>query len=398
MTTNQKLIQRIGIVHPWGNFDSIPSLINTAILLSRHGYKVDVFTLSDDLHVPPSFPDEKGIEIVPLYAHRSLNSRKKNRWLPSSVDWRQDLLRRHMQLAYRCLIGVDPAGLKTAESMADFIRVPFVYYSLELLLSYELDDDQGRAVKANEVRASRRAAFTIIQDDERAGLLIKDNGLDPERVVCVPNAPLGTAEIRRSDFLRRQFSIPEYKKIMLHTGNLGTHMCSHQLVHSTWEWPEDWVLVYHTRLRYEQNERNYLAALRYLAEGGRVIFSTEPLPRDTYEDLVCSADIGVAYYCPTPGLNLWQDNIRYIGLSSGKFAYYLQKGIPVLVNSGSTLKQVVEENQCGVCTEDPAKTKNGISKILDNYDEYQKRALACFDNLLDVEKGFLNVIRYIERI
>jgi glycosyltransferase involved in cell wall biosynthesis len=390
--------RHVGIVHPWANFDSIPSLYNAALLLARHGYHVDAFTLSDRLHLPPSFPPDSGVQVVPLWAHQPNAIAGLARLVPVKLLWRLDLLARHARAPYRCLIGVDPKGLVIARDMAALIGAPVAYYSLELLLSYELDKDEDRALKAQERAASQKAAFAIIQDEERARLLIRDNQLDPDKVVAVPNAPLGPARRRRSDYLRRRLDIPPHVKIVLHAGNLGAPMGSHQLVHSTREWPDDWVLVCHTRLRYAENERHYLAALRYLAHPDRVIFSTEPVPQSEYLDLVCSADVGVAFYCPTPGLSLWQDNICYIGHSSGKFASYLSAGIPVLVNDGSTLRQLVETYRCGTWTPDPATTRSAIERILADYDAYCENAVKCFNQILDYESAFQAVLARLEAL
>jgi len=158
------------------------------------------------------------------------------------------------------------------------------------------------------------------------------------------------------------------------------------------------VLVCHTRLRYAENERNYLAALRYLAHPERVIFSTEPVPQSEYLELVCSADVGVAFYCPIPGLSLWQDNIRYIGLSSGKFAYHLSVGTPVLVNDANSLRQLVETYRCGAWTSDPAVTRPGIERILADYDTYCDNALTCFNQILDYESAFQAILARLEAL
>jgi glycosyltransferase involved in cell wall biosynthesis len=389
---------RIGIIHPWANFDSIPSLVNAALLLAGAGYHVDVFTLSDRLYVPPTFPPDCGVQVIPLWAHQPEAITGAGRLLPAPIYWRLDLLARHARFPYRCLIGVDPQGLVTAQYMAAVIRVPVVYYSLELLLSYEVASPEDRNLKARELTASRTAAFSIIQDDERAALLIRDNGLDPAKVLNVPNAPLGPARRRRSNYLRDKLGIPADRKIILHTGNLGAHMGSHQLVHSTHDWPEDWMLVCHTRLRFAEVEQNYMAVLKYLAARGRVIFSTEPVSAAEYAELVCSADVGVAFYCPQPGLPIWGDNIRYIGLSSGKFAACLAAGIPVLVNDVSSLRRMTESYGCGAWTADPAVTRPGIERILANYEACCEGAVTCFNQELDVEFPFQKVLARLEAL
>src|SRR5581483_11920877 len=93
-----------------------------------------------------------------------------------------------------CMIGVDPDGLELAHSLAR--GAPLGYYSLELLLSYELTTPADRQLKARERELSHQAAFVVVQDEERGRLLAEDNALAWERLVLVPNAPAGPA--RRS--------------------------------------------------------------------------------------------------------------------------------------------------------------------------------------------------------
>lgn len=214
----------------------------------------------------------------------------------------------------------------------------------------------------------------------------------------MPNAPLGPAQRQRTDYLRRTLGIPTGKTIVLHTGNLGAHMGSHQLVLSARDWPDDWVLVCHTRLRYTEVEHNYMAALRYLAPPGRVLFSTEPVPQADYAGLVASADIGVAFYCPLPGSTLWGDNVRYTGLSSGKFAACLAAGMPVLVNDEAILQRMVEGYHCGASTADPAVTRPAIARILADYDACCDNAVACFNREMDVQAAFKGVLERIEAL
>jgi glycosyltransferase involved in cell wall biosynthesis len=240
--------------------------------------------------------------------------------------------------------------------------------------------------------------LSIIQDDERAALLIRDNGLDPAKVLNVPNAPLGPARRRRSDYLRRKLGIPADHRIILHAGNLGANMGSHQLVDSTRDWPENWVLVCHTWLRFAEVERNYLAALRYLAAPDRVIFSTEPVPASEYAELVSSADVGVTFYCPQPGVPMWGDNLRYIGLSSGKFAACAEAGVPILVNDVASLRRLVETYGCGAWTADPAVTRPGIERILADYDACCEGAVTCFNRELGVEAAFRKVLAHLDAL
>jgi hypothetical protein len=146
---------------------------------------------------------------------------------------------------YGCVIGVDPDGLRLAHGLAR--GAPLGYYSLELLLSYELNTLSERQLKAHERALSQQAAFVIVQDEERGRLLAEDNALDWSRVVLVPNAPAGRARRRAERYWHARFDLPESARVVIHSGSLGDWTGIEAIVDSVAGWPADWVLVIHTR-------------------------------------------------------------------------------------------------------------------------------------------------------
>src|SRR5205814_4069519 len=102
------------------------------------------------------------------------------------------------------------------------------------------------------------------------------------------------------------------------------------IIDSAGGWPEPWVLVIHTR--YAAESSAYVDNLRSRANLRRVLFSLKPVPRQEYDPLIDGADVGLAFYVPTSGSSFTQSNVQTIGLSSGKLAYYLRAGLPVIVN------------------------------------------------------------------
>jgi glycosyltransferase involved in cell wall biosynthesis len=167
---------------------------------------------------------------------------------------------------------------------------------------------------------------------------------------------------------------------------------------STQDWPDSWVLVCHTRYRTTYLNRDYITALQYLAKPGRVIFSTDPVPQHKYPALVQSADVGVAFYCPQPGSTDTQDNIRHVGLSSGKLAYCLWAGLPVVVNDIPSLRRLVTTYRCGEVIDDPSLTAHAIERILSDYETYSRNAITCFNQELDLASKFDKVLDALERL
>jgi glycosyltransferase involved in cell wall biosynthesis len=295
---------------------------------------------------------------------------------------------------YACVIGVDPDGLELAHDLAR--GAPLSYYSLELLLSYELSTPAERQLKARERALSQQAAFVIVQDAERGRLLAEDNALDWSRVVLVPNAPTGPARRNPERYWHTRFELPETARVVVHSGSLGDWTGIDAVVDSVTDWPADWVLVIHTRFDGETSA--YVEALRARADSRRVYFSLKPVPRQEYDPLIDGADVGLAFYVPRAGSAFTQRNVQTIGLSSGKLAYYLRAGLPVIVNRASSIAEVVDRERLGVAVDAAAGIGAALDQVGTAYDEYSAGALRFFDRYLDFNRAFGEVVRRVDAL
>ncbi|MGB8707606.1 MAG: hypothetical protein WCD72_06650 [Dehalococcoidia bacterium] len=402
---------RVGIFCPWYFLDTIPSLCAVIEFLAQYGYQVEVFVPVSPLFELPTF-DKEHIRVHSFgqgnihrlisssYLHRAMVLLQPlNRFftkLPFQVlEPHSTVVRQHhREIAYRCVIGVDPAGLEIAGRFSEMLGVPLLYWSLELLLSSELTNYYQRRVKKKEIALSHSASAIVIQDEERAKLLAKDNNLPMSKFVFVPNAPLGPAGRYPSRYWHQQFGLGEDRRIVLHSGSLGDWTGIADIVSSVKEWPEDrWVLVAHTRFYSAQD--SYLRKLRSTADSQRVFFSTQPVTRTKYPELVAGADVGVALYFPFPGSLYTQENIHTIGLSSGKIAHYLRAGLPIIVNKWPSISQLVKREGCGIVVDKLDEVGDALIEIERHYKEYSNNACRIFEKYFDPSMGFQHLIRYI---
>lgn len=426
--------QRVAIVYPFPYLDSIPSLCNAARLLSQHGFGVDIFTRTSPHLEKPSF-EERRIQVfshqdkerlaqslVQSLTKEGPNSHKTTRrlirrlvetikrFIPAAclrfllspmivVDSVRDsviIWRRHRQCPYRCFIGIDAHGLVHARQLLMFIKVPLAYWSLELLLSHELQSHTELALKHKEIALSKKAPFIVIQDKGRARLLAGNNGVPFQKFVLVPNAPLGPVHHQRLDYWHRRFGLPRHKKVVIHAGNIDAWTGIADIVASVTSWPEDWVLVVHTRSDAKQSRE--IEELRHRADSERIFFSVHPVPRAEYDDLIDSADIGIAFYVLMPGSASTQENIRSIGLSSGKVAYYLRSGLPIIINHTTSLRDLIKDGGCGVIVTGGQGIGQALEEIAHHYEEYRANAYRCFEAKMDFTASFEQVIESIERL
>lgn len=412
---------KLAVIYPHPNLDTIPSLVAVIEMLARAGHDVDVYTAVGADHPTPSFSAADRVRLRPIGRDTSAdldrataNVRalvKRRGWLPGAV--RGPLGRGYRALgqglqhgsrlatrargalrapgaatAYDYVIGVDPDGLELAAGLA--AGAPLVYYSLELLLSDEISSPAEAAIKARERQLSERAALVIVQDADRGRLLADDNNIPMDRLALLPNAPPGPARRQRTRYWHDHFGLAPDVQVVLHSGSLGDWTGIESIVESVSAWPDNWVLVVHTR--YDAESSGYVDRLRATADPRRVFFSLRPVPRQDYDALIDGADIGLAFYVPSDNSSFTQRNVQTIGLSSGKLAYYLRAGLPVIVNRATALGDVMESAGCGVAVEDAGSIPRALELIEPRWEAYSDAACAFFAEHLDIERAFATVL------
>lgn len=411
---------RVGIVYPRANVDTVPSLIGAAEVLADNGYDVDLFTYIQAGQPSAKFSSPRirirslGTDGLADHSTAGLRSLVKG-WLPSGA--RAPLSRGYAALGagltqgsrlaararsavaetaepYTCVIGVDPDGLALAHTLAR--GAPLGYYSLELLLSYEVSSAAEQQLKAQERTLSRAAEFVVVQDEARGRLLAEDNQLAWERMVLVPNAPPGPARRQPSGYWHTRFELPAEAKVVVHSGSLGDWTGIEAIVESAARWPAHWVLVVHTR--YDAESSAYVDALRARADANRVWFSLRPVPRQDYDPLIDGAEVGLAFYVSSGGSSFTQRNVQTIGLSSGKLAYYLRAGLPVIVNRAASIANAVEASGCGLAVEDAAGIGPALDQIASGYVDFSANACAFFEAHLDFRRAFGEVVQRVDAL
>jgi glycosyltransferase involved in cell wall biosynthesis len=439
MSRGQK--KRIAIAYPynWENIEAIPAMSNMIDLLVARGYKVDLFAKTKRGFITPTFPDGVTVfSLEPQLLRRLLPTRLKQardtasfeeelhigetedeqlaphgprqrvfnqgkrffrgieqimtrllvRLLPFLVASRNRIGR------YVFILAVDPEGLVLANQLHRYLKSPRIYMSFELLLSKELRTEEQRTLKHRERVLARECALVIAQDRERAELLIQDNDLDASKVFLLPNSPVGPARRAPNDFWHQMFNLDASTKVVLYAGSLGDVFGIDVIVESTRSWPEGWVLVVHS---WQFNESPHvLKVLQEKVGKSPVHFSRSSVSREELTKLIDSADIGIAFYVPVEGSPFTENNLRSVGLSSGKLSYYLKAGLPVIVNSTTSLAVFVKREECGVAVEDANELPEAILRVSESYDLLSKRAVRTFDEHIDFRPRFDELMAQIE--
>ena len=387
--------KRFALVHLDPTFDSVPSLRSAAHMLAEAGAFVDVFTSTAKYCKAPKSSHER-ITIRPALALPRIERRGVFRFLPARFQNYQRRLQvrsEHRRLPYSAVIAVDPEGLAYAcDSLFKGVRIPFVYFSLEILFQRECKTDALRVLKEREIALSRQCKFAIIQDAERARLLAAENGLCERDFRLIPNSPLGETTDKRSTWLRDRLGIASDQLIVLQAGTHCVWTGLPHLLMSAAKWPENWSLVIQTRSSPDPLS-DYWKLMESLASRVGAKILSEPLNASEYSELVASADVGCAFYLPQPSCRFTGENIRFVGRSSGKAAYYLMNGLPILTNSDSNLSEIVRKAGCGEIVDSPFETNVALTRIVENYQTYSRNARNCFREFFSFREYFEPVVR-----
>jgi glycosyltransferase involved in cell wall biosynthesis len=412
---------RIAIFFWEGYLSVAPSLINAIRLLVTEGYHVDVITrrATFEEHAPMlTFPT--GVRILTegfcseLHSGTGFSSFKDEsgrvqlrKYMPKLVRvWLRRAYERiepwweHAHFAlfslrsvkgekYKCFIGVDMHGLGAAFFAGLLKKVPIIYWSLEIRFLSEFQDCLTRLVKRLERMCHRQAAFTIIQDLERAASLIRENKIRNPKTVIVPNGPLGWPQSETSDFFQKRFSILPSRRIILHIGMISPAVLSLEIASEASNWNEDLVLVFHERAKRAQTDP-YIKQVQQ-AGGGKVLLSLEPVSYDALDCVVMSGRIGLVFYQKELG-----PNFSEIAGASGKLAHYLRCGLPVICLDLPGLVKVVNQYGCGICVSGPGEIQSAAEAIFRDYEFYRVNALKCYEESYEFGRHFRGVLRKIE--
>ena len=296
------------------------------------------------------------------------------------------IIRKILTRKYAAIIAYDAPSVVAAWLATRVIRIPFVYHSLELYLSNipAFANRKARFWKRLERAAHAKASFTIVQDEGRARLLLDENRVRKAHVFYVPNSFGGLSRHQHgnSDYLRRKYGIPEKNRIMLAVGGIASFTRTIETIEAFLRCPPNWTLVIHGK-----KESDYFDRVQRMADGRRLILSTDFLLDREFDAMVASADVGFAIYDRGAG-----KNIEAMGLSSGRIAAYLRCGVPVVASGFPSLRQIIDSTSCGECVDSEDEIQQAVDRILHDYARYSSSALECYCHLFDFDTAYRAVV------
>jgi glycosyltransferase involved in cell wall biosynthesis len=264
---------------------------------------------------------------------------------------------------------------------------PLIYHSLELFIEDNPVIHRVYHLRDAEKKYHKLAAATIVQDELRADVLLKSNGIDQRNVLYFPVSVKGNLIREKSKYLQNKFNIGDDKKILLYFGSFDKTRCTTQMVRMARNLDDDVILVVHG-----WGSKRYLDYLQAIADKKKVIFSLDFLAEDEIASMVSSSHIGIALY------DTKNFNDRLVAFSSNKVAYYAQCGVPLIAFDTESFRELVNSYQCVELITHINETPQKVRKILENYDLYQQQSYSAYQRFYDLDENFSKLISNLEII
>jgi glycosyltransferase involved in cell wall biosynthesis len=384
--------RRIVVIHLRSFLDTVPCLTSLIEYLAREGWEIDIFILEDDQFIKPLF-SYNNVKVHLLSGSFELNPVKI---FLKMAKWYK-IVRGHLKVQNSsAIIGVDPDGILLSCLVAMGLNIPKIYFSLELYFLDEIKSFFGRLYKRAEKLCNKYAYFSITQDKNRARLLSEENRIELDRIFILPNSSLGDPQITQSNLIRKMTGIPDSAKIILHVGVLHERVMPIEIAENTIIWPDDWFMIFHSRNIFDEKD-NLINKIKEIDRKNRIKFSLKTVDRSLLDELVGSADVGIALYRVgnTPAMG---KNVLNAGLSAGKVAQYLKNGVPLIINDLPIIADIINDYECGIVLNNPEDLHLAISTILDDRAGYAERALECYRSIYMPYPHLLRISENINKL
>ena len=377
MKNHQRELKRILIIHPEGNSFNNPTLKCIIDLLIQRGCEIDLRYKS--FYAP--MPALDGVKLLP---YKKTLSRVKtvlvNKVCVKKLIFLYVLLEKLFLYKnnYDLIIGVDRQGLIEADMLSKITSTPYVLISFEIMF----ESETSARYKSLEREASKNVALWIVQDKVRAQQLQNENRLNPAKRYLLPLASAGFGQMETKR-LRDDLGIPRNKKVAIVIGSISKWSMVGQILMTTKDWSDDWVLIVHERYgnTYEILKKECAAIIHELKDKKIFISDAAIDMVDDMGFILSGVSIGFAFYEPDFSGPYTGNNLKYLGLASGKISTYLRYGVPVILNEIGLYAEEARRFRFGCVVQQPVQIKEKLDEIYQ--EEYKNSAMEYFSDKLD---------------
>lgn len=248
------------------------------------------------------------------------------------------------------LIAVDPIGLILAGRIKRIYKhINIHYFSFEIFFSEEVKNNPIYAsLKKKEIFYSKYVTSIVIQDAERKRCLIEENNISSNFAnwYLIPVAPIVSKQSKLYD--RAAYGLKEEHKVYIHSGSVAEWSGIKQIIKTIDKGlPKDTFIFIHSRSKFDKTNVFHQQLFQLKSTNHQVILHDEIFnDYDDYLSFLKMFDYGLVLYESDGGI-FTGNNIKEIGLSSGKFSTYMAVGLPSLLANCTTYTKLVKSAAIG---------------------------------------------------
>jgi hypothetical protein len=361
------------IIHPEGNIKNNPNLYYFCKELVALGVQIKILSRENPNIYQGSLFD--GAEIEYFSLNKLENFKIKMNLIRENFDF---------------VIGIDD-GIIEAELISKAMGVPYAFLSYEIFFDKELlllNNKSDIRLKKRAVRSCQNIKFAIVQDEIRRKCLANEYHISEEKILLMPVAGKGIKLLKKSRYLHDKLKIEQGKNILLYMGWIDDFQLNRLTKYADYL-PEEWVFVIHSRYKYKEKvlDKN---------TNDKIYFSFDE-PIENIEDigvLLGDVNAGFCSYQPDYKTPFTGENVKYIGLSSGKTTTFLQYGIPIVVENMNIWNELVPKNKIGIILNNPQDLLN-LNDLVSNK-IIQQSCYEFFDKYLDIKNFIPTIVNKID--
>ena len=380
-------MNNILIIETTGYANNNPNLIGIINILEKNNFNVNLLTVKRNFNQTLKNNNVK-THFVNFYAERIIE-KLCNYFLPTRLI--KFFLNYSKIEKYDFIIGVDTYGVIFSNIISKKYNTPVVFVSYEIFFKNEV----GSFLKKLEIQACSNILVAVSQDSERGKKLSDENKINIDNIINIPVSNAGYVGRKKSSYLNKKYNIPTTSKIVILAGSTEKWTMTNEILSTLDLWPEDWVLFLHNRNSNEKIKKKYKKFL----SSNRLIISNESIKHaDELNLLYDSSDLGIAFYMPTYESYYLGDNIKYLGMSSGKINNYIQFGLPVLINNFGIFSNVINNHKVGFSVNHEHDIPNVLNKINKKLiSDYSANCELFFNTFLDLNKTIKPLLKILKK-
>lgn len=278
------------------------------------------------------------------------------------------------------VIGVDRSGVIEAAALGRILNIPCIFFSFEIMFEAET----GKRFKEIERNSVCQIKHWFVQDEVRKQCLINEDYLSEDNCITLPVASAGLGTFYKQRLRDDIGGIAGEKKVAILIGTIADWTMAKEIVESVPTWPDNWVLIVHNRYGDTRKALSKLKVDPSFLSAKNIFISN--YPSDMVDDMgyiLNGVSAGITFYKPNFKNHFLGNNLRYMGLSSGKINTCLRYGVPVIMNNIGLYSMLATEKKIGFVASSPMEIGKALEMLELNETEYRNGAIDFFSSTLD---------------